>query len=317
MFLKKPKASTDPRIRSLLQKAVRRGADRVVSNAIGRIVDLGDQAWLRSRTAVITFEEAWPLAQDLELTKDQESKTSALLRVTRSTKQKDAAGLGALSFAFHEGEQSMLDLVPSTRALRILSEALDRPNAYFDWAISQCSSEDCRQIVTAARKYLPAATWGWDKATILAAAFLATSHHIPPVKSAHPSTSMFPYWVALDKHTPQGKEALRRIADANKVGYRQLIWAGFYCESSVVNVLEPSDWFEAEKSWRLRKAGLNWEEAMELWNYLRPAIFEELSSSAESLRLEVEPLFVRKGTMMDQWCPSGDPPECKETSPQN
>ena len=32
-----------------------------------------------------------------------------------------------------------------------------------------------------------------------------------------------PYWVALDKHTPQGKEALRRLGAALGVSYRQLM----------------------------------------------------------------------------------------------
>ena len=57
MYLKKPKASTDPRLRSLLQKAVRRGADCIVQAAIRNIIALGDRAWLRSRAVVLTRQE--------------------------------------------------------------------------------------------------------------------------------------------------------------------------------------------------------------------------------------------------------------------
>ena len=268
--------------------------------AIHKLISLGDRAWLRSRTVVITFEESWPLAQNLVLTRDQQTKEIALLRVTHATKQKDAAGLGALAFAFHEGDQSMLNLVPSKLALRVVSKGLDRPNAYFDSALSQCSSVESRRVVIAARNYLAAATWGWDKATILAAAFLAASGSVPTLPPSESTVSDFPYWVALDKHTPEGKAAFRRVATKYGIAYRQLIWAGFYCESAIVNALEPSAWFEVERSWRLRKAGLNMQTAMELWGRLRPMISAELSATAESLRSQVEHQAVRQGNLFAQ-----------------
>jgi hypothetical protein len=104
--------------------------------------------------------------------------------------------------------------------------------------------------------------------------------------------SDFPYWVALDKHTPEGKESLRRIGIKYGLAYRQLIWAGFYCESTTVNALEPSPWFEVERVWRLRKAGLTLNSAMELWIRVRPILRAELSASAECLRVQVERLAV-------------------------
>ena len=104
MYLKKPRTTTDPRLRSLLQKAVRRGASDIAGAAVHNLLTLGDQAWLRSRAVVITFEESWPLALGLTLTRDPISKVDALLRVSHAVKQKDAAGMGALAFALHEGD---------------------------------------------------------------------------------------------------------------------------------------------------------------------------------------------------------------------
>jgi hypothetical protein len=288
MYLKKTKASTDPRLRSLLQKAVRRGADHIVAAAIRRLIMIGDQAWLRSRAIVITFEEAWPLAKNLKISKDQYTKELALIRVAHTTKQKDAAGLGALAFAFHEGDHSMLDIVPSQRILHIISEGLNRPSDYFRWALSQCSSEDGNRVVTAAKEYLPAATWGWDKTTILAGAFLAASNEVPNLPLVNNGNSQFPYWVALDKHTPEGKEVFRKVAKKYKLSYRQLIWTSFYLESAAVNALAPSPWFEAEQVWRLRKAGLNLQAATDLWDHVRPIISAELFDSAETLRSQIE-----------------------------
>lgn len=288
MFVKKPKASTDPCLRSLLQKATRRGASCVVESAARQIAALGDRAWLRSRAVVITFEESWPVAEGLHLEKGEESKIEALCRVAQTAKQKDAAGLGALSYALFEGDEAMFDVVPSKRSLRIVSEGLSRPPAFFEWALKQCLSDASHRLVSVARDYLAAATWGWDKATILAGAYLAATGGVPRLSHSAPIKLGFPYWVALDKHTPEGKLALRRIGARYGFSYRHLIWAGFYCESTVVNALEPSPWFEAERTWRLRKAGLDNQSAIALWTRVRPLLEAELRMSAESLRARVE-----------------------------
>jgi hypothetical protein len=288
MYLKPRKASTDPQMRSLLQKAVRRGADAAVEATTRSILDLGDRAWLRSRSVVITFEEAWPLAQSLSLTRDQDTRLAALLRVSRATKQKDAAGLGALAFALHEGDESMLDLVPSDEALQLVAAGLDQPAEHFKWTLARCSSAAGQAVIEAAKRYLPSATWGWDKATILAAAYLAGSGEVPDPKPAGPSVRAFPYWVALDKHTPEGKDALRKVAATWHLSYRQLIWAGFYFESALVNASEPSQWFQIEQCWRLRKAGLDSKSAEDLWRRVRPLLSAQLSSEGERLRARVE-----------------------------
>jgi hypothetical protein len=135
MFLKRPRASTDQRVRSLLQKAARRGYARVVDRALVCLDTSGDKTWLRSRAIVITFEECSPLAALLSIDPSLSSKRTALLSVTNAAKQKDAAGLGALAYAYREGDASMTDCVPNRRILGIVSEALRRPGAFFDWVV--------------------------------------------------------------------------------------------------------------------------------------------------------------------------------------
>jgi hypothetical protein len=192
-----------------------------------------------------------------------------------------------MAFALHEGDTTMLDLVPSTEAVRIVARALDRPTEFLIWALDHCSSPAGSAVIDAARRYLASATWGWDKATILGAAYLASTGAVPTPAPAPPSEH-FPYWVALDKHTPIGKEELRRLSLSLKIAYRQLIWAGFYCESAIVNSLESSPWFEVERSWRLRKAGLDHQSAAELWRTVWPSLSARLSNEAEQLRTRVE-----------------------------
>lgn len=288
MFLKPPKASTDQRVRSLLQKAARRGFTQVVARALARLEASGDKSWLRSRAIVITFEECWPLAASLCIDHEPSSKRRALLNVAKGAKQKDAAGLGALAYAYREGDHSMLDCIPDQNILRIVSEALQRPSAFFEWVFVQSRSERSNNVIRAAQQYLPAATWQWDKASILAGALLATIGDMPTIEPADTPSEEFPYWVALDKHTPQGKLALREIAKQVNTSYRRLIWASFYCESARVNKLLPSSWWESEKRWRLRRAGLSLESAEELWAIARSLVRQCLEAEAVSLQKLVD-----------------------------
>lgn len=299
MYLKRRKASTDPRLRSLLQKAVRRGYVDIVEFTIHRLFALGDKTWLRSRAAVITFEECWPLADKLVLEPGEVSKIQVLRNVAYSEKQKDAAGLGAMAYAYHEGDTSMQRCVDDVRSVRLVSEALARPQQFFDWALNHAEGERATRIVCNAQRYLAAATWGWDKTCILAGAYLATRGEIPIVRYCKSTTAQkFPFWVALDKHTPQGKQALRKICADIGASYRQVIWAGFYCESAVTNTLSSSSWWEMEKTWRLDKAGLSERSATELWTSVRPLLERELTSEAKELQAQIAPVISSQAELL-------------------
>jgi len=292
MFLKPPKPSTDPRLRSLLQKAVRRGFTDVVDRTFLRLDQTGNQTWLRSRAIVITFEECWPLAASLSISRGPSSKRNALLSVSKVAKQKDAAGLGALAYAYREGDRSMLDCVPNPQLLNLVSEALRQPAPFFDWVLKQSKGETSNRVIHAAQQYLPAATWQWDKACILAGALLSTNSDIPVVEPAPIPREEFPFWVALDKHTPQGKLALRKTVAQVHSSYRRLIWAGFYCESARVNMLLPSPWWEAEKTWRLRRTGLTVESAEALWSQALGFIRDHVKDEADSLQQMIDAVQV-------------------------
>lgn len=290
MFLKPRKPSTDPRLRSLLQKAVRRGCRSIVERVATRLDAIGDTTWLRSRAVVITFEECWPLAALLSIDRQLPSKLDVLVSVAKAAKQKDAAGLGALAHAYREGDRTMLGNVPDPHMLRIVAEAVGRPSDFFSWLQGQPQSPRGVEIVAAASKYLPVATWEWDRACILAGALLTTLDTASLAQSEAPECAEreFPYWVALDKHTDEGKAVLREVAKQIKTTYRQLIWASFYCESAQVNSLRLSPWFDAERSWRFSRAGLASESAEDLWLRARPLVQRRLEAQAEELRTLVQ-----------------------------
>lgn len=271
-----------------MQKAVRRGFVRTVELVADRLFEKGDNSWLRSRTVVITFEECWPLASALSMGRDKSSRRDGLVHVATAAKEKNAAGLGALAYALNAGDQSMFDCVPDKRILKIVSDGLERPDGFFAWALSQKMGGSADDVIWSARRYLSAATWEWDKACILAGALLATLEKVPTVVPAAPPVGDFPYWVALDKHTPEGKAALAAVAKEAKSSYRQIIWASFYFESACVNELLPSPWWEAERAWRLRRAGLTLQQAERLWLTTRPLVRARLEDDAARLRRLVE-----------------------------
>lgn len=289
MYIKRRKASTDPRVRSLLQKAVRRGDAEVVQWTARHLHNAGDKTWLRSRVVVITFEECWPMAKHLHITTQLNTRIAALFRVASAIKQKDAAGLGSLAYAFTVGHQGVLDVAPDHDAIRIVSEAIQRPKHFLDWAEVNSGSSSAMQVVSAARQYLAAATWPWDKACVLAGAYLAAVDGVPQCREANEATPNFPYWVALDKHTPQGKEVLRQLARERSISYRHLIWTSFYFESAKVNAIVDSPWWLAERTWRLKRAGLTADSARYLWEQLRADVAERLSSEGQQLRRDIEP----------------------------
>jgi hypothetical protein len=255
----------------------------------------GARDQLASRTVVITFEECWPLAAALSVNRELSSKREALQRVTKASKQRDAAGLGALAHAYQEVDQSMLDCVPDRYTLKIVSEALLRPNAFFGWVLSQSRTEESTNVILAAQRYLPAATWQWDKACILAGALLSTLGEVPMVESGDMPSTEFPYWVAIDKHTPEGKVVLHEVAKEMHSSYRRLIWANFYCESAHVNQLLPSPWWSAEKTWRLRRADLSLDAAEDLWSRARPFGRQRLEGPAAALKELLEANESRDG----------------------
>jgi hypothetical protein len=289
MHLKPRKPSTDPRLRSLLQKAARRGAVSIVERVANSLHSSGDRTWLRSRTVVIAFEECWPLAALLSIDRSVESKISTLRKISASPKQKDAAGLGALAYAYNQGDTSTLSFAPDQRILRLVAEAISRPGDFLQWVIQKNPSVEASPVVHAARSYLAVATWQWDKACILAGALLAIDAPFPApaANCVEIREDAFPYWLALDKHTDEGKAALRDVAAETNVNHRQLLWASFYFGSAVVNELLPSPWFEAERAWRLNRAGIDCTAARELWAHATPRIMERLSPAALSLRAQV------------------------------
>ncbi len=280
-----------PLLRSLLQKTVRRGDAQLAETVAYRLAERGDSMWLNTRTGVIAFEECWPYATKML----NHPPLLSLREMTGLTKNKEAAGLGSLAHALAEGDLSVLDAAPDPVAVKIVAASLTRTEAFFSWAARSCHEAERADLLRVARTCFQRASWPWDKAFANAAAYFACVGHSLTIEQCSPATvpmSHFPLWVAVDKHTPTGKGALRRVASRLRVPSSQLEWASFYLESASCNERSAGTWWEAEMRWRLRTVCLEVHEAQTLWDAARDHVRNEVAPSVELLEAALQTAVV-------------------------
>lgn len=254
-----------PLLRSLLQKAVRRGFSEIAKKTAVVISRCGDGPWLDTRISIIVFEECWPLSAKLATCNN---KMKVLDVAAYSKKNKNAAGLGSLAFAVESGDPTPLHLFPTDDALKIVAAGLRRPNDFFGWIEKLTTNKNQCDIIAAARNYIGRASWAWDKAFMIAASYLCIFDASEYAAGAPKEVDIdFPYWIAVDRHTPQGRNAMHKISREMHVDYTVLSWASFYFESARVNEICGSEntWFRRELDWRLYKNGVVEKEMHDIW----------------------------------------------------
>ena len=286
--MRKVNPNTHQDCRSLLQKAVRRGAPNLVAKVVDHLYEIGDIRWLKQRVGVIIAEECWPLMGEWELPKKLEEQQAAMRDILSQAavyeKFKDAAGLGSLAYAFSEGDNSVLTGSHEDAYIKHIGAATKKhEKTYWEWLISQCSCDFTNRLVTRTLDAYRKGGWPWDRTFMQAAAYLVIMDGLPKLQTGTKRESKFPFWVALDKHTPQGKAVLRKVAKETGFPWRQLNWVSFYCESGLVDNLAPSRWWNREVKWRLSKVGLSLDEAKSMWAKARPVFIEWLRDESERL----------------------------------
>ncbi len=287
--MKKSGTDTEARYRSLLQKAVRRGDADLVYTASALLASLSpkEKNWYRTRTAIITFEECWPLGNELIFNRKFHSKVAALIRVTRTMKSRDASGLGYLAHALIEGDASVLTHSADDRHIKIVANAIQRPDDFWRWIAEQKKIDpQTDALVTNARRFrnegLPR-----DRAVIQSAAYLAVNGQLPTRQEVKPTDQAFPYWVAFDKNTAEGKLVMRDVARDLHITLPQLEWTCFYFEGAKTNGETRSKWWERHNQWRFEKIGLPVEEAHLLWEPAKPQVIAGLADDSRQLKNEL------------------------------
>ena len=286
--MRKANPNTHQDCRSLLQKAVRRGDCELVVKVADHLYEIGDMNWLKQRTGVIIAEECYPLMGEWELPLQKDMQLSTMKEILSQAasyiKFKDAAGLGSLAYALSEGDDSVLNGSDEDIHIRHICAAIEKKDQYWRWIISQCPCDMTKRFVERSIDAYRKGGWPWDKAFIQASAYLVVMVGLPKLQFGIKEESKFPFWVALDRHTPQGKAVISKLAKEGGFPWRQLNWVSFYCESGVVYNQEPSKWWDREVEWRLSKVGLSIDAAESMWTKARPRFIELLRD--ESKRLE-------------------------------
>ena len=280
---------TEVRYRSLLQKAVRRGDADLVYTASALLASLSpkEKNWYRTRTAIITFEECWPLGSELNFNRKFHSKVAALIRVTRAMKSRDASGLGYLAHALVEGDASVLTNSAADKDIKIMANAIQRPDDFWRWIADQKKADTKSDALVANAHRFRQEGLPRDRAVIQSAAYLAVNQQLPPLQDVKPTDQAFPYWVAFDKNTAEGKLVMRDVARDLHITLPQLEWTCFYFEGAKTNGEIRSKWWERLNQWRFEKIGLPVEEAHLLWEPAKPQVIEGLAEDSRNLKNEL------------------------------
>ena len=280
---------TEARYRSLLQKAVRRADADLVYTASALLASLGskEKNWYRTRTAIITFEECWPLGSELIFNRKFHSKVAALIRVTRTMKSREASGLGYLAHALAEGDTSALNGSPDDKHIKIIANAIKRPVDFWRWIGGQKKATgQAEALITRARHFRQEGL-ARDRAVIQSAAYLALIGPMPSMQEVALTDQPFPYWIAFDRHTTEGKLVMRDVARDLHIELPQLEWACFYFEGAQTSAEIPSSWWERHNQWYFEKIGLPAEEAHLLWEPAKPQVLAGLAEDSRHLKNEL------------------------------
>lgn len=250
--------------RSLLQKAVRRGSISATEKTVVHLLLQGDEIWLRNRLGVIASEEAWQYISKINFSSSQELVIEQYLSLASVYKNKNAAGLGILAYELSKGDISCLQRSPEDRRIKIVAEAIKRPDDFWRWIEKLNPNESI--FIKNSKIGFNYAGWPWDKAFLIAAAYLYVCGDFEELIAHNsPGKNSFPYWVAMDKHTAVGKCELETCASILKINKNTLGWIQFYLESSKCTCLKDSIWWTREKSWRFKSIGITEKRAETIW----------------------------------------------------
>lgn len=286
--MKASRSRIEKRYRSLLQKAVRRGDVELVFTTSSLLESLGskEKNWYRSQTAIIAFEECWPLGTELIFNKKFHSKVAALIQVTRAAKVRDATGLGYLAYALSQGDDTVYTETDDDKGVKIVASAIQRPDDFWQWISWQKTTETEKTLLDNAARFknvgLP-----HDRAVIQAAAYLAATGQFPAISEGQAPYSKFPYWVVFDIHTVEGRRVLRDIARDLHIPLSQLEWTYFYFEGALANGEIESKWWDRYCQWQFNKIDLAASEAHLLWTPAKAQMTEALALEGRQLKSEL------------------------------
>ncbi len=277
--------------KSLLQKAVRRADVELTEIIVKYLISIDEFKWLKSRLAVIAYEECWTFGSQLY---DDQNKLKVLeqyLELAATVKNKNAAGLATLASKYHDGEwKALVGNADQKKAIKSVANAIGSPNDFWEWVRSQKRTYNKHHgRIESAKRAVTKCKFETDKAMIYAVAYFAIKDEVPKTVPAQPQHDPnFPYWVAIDKHTTIGKEAFidayKKIDLLAVRGQR----IAFYLEGSKCNQIMNSPYWDLSKDWQLNRMGYTITQIHAKWNELKPILIELTKRRADEVKNIIE-----------------------------
>jgi hypothetical protein len=247
----------------------------MVNSVLQYFLQTGQDKWLRNRLPVITAEECWPYLSN---------PTHNYITLTTAIKNKDAAGLGSVALAYKNKSY----YVPSDPETMEVAELLERPNYFFENTRNYKLDYPQHVFMEKAKEAYRKSSHEGDKATALAAAYLVAKHPMPEVsyvaQPTQPTQPEFPIWIAFDKHTTLGGDAIVEAARSIGVDASEALCIAFYIEGSKCSNLAPSPWWELYLKCRYFAHNISPEEAQNKWDRLVPVLKDMLKDRVEDIK---------------------------------
>jgi hypothetical protein len=185
-----------------------------------------------------------------------------------------------------QGDASVLDDTADDKAIKIVANAIRRPDDFWQWVTWQKTAFAEKNLIDNAIRFKKAGR-PHDHAVIQAAAYLAVTGQLSRIEAGQPSDPKFPYWIVFDNHTPEGQRALRDIARDLHISLSQLEWTFFYFEGALANGEIFSKWWDRYCQWHFNKIELPANEAHLLWDPARVQLEERLTAEGRQLKNEL------------------------------
>ena len=260
---------------SLIQKAVRRGNVELVEKVFKYLIDIkGQRHWLKNRLAVIGYEECWPYANTINFNCNDYELLQQYKAFACKVKNKDCDGFAYLANKLNEWENTALrgDNIQREGIQRV-ADAMKDDTKFWKWIEQQSLYSKHQQRIEAARQAMKR-SWD-DRAIMFAAAYLSVTYDIPPVEEIGPNNNPnFPFWVAIDKHTNEGKEIIRTACEKIGLMPKRGQFITFYFAGALCNKVQDMPFFDLMKEYKIERMGYTQEEVLEFWLKLRPHIIE-------------------------------------------
>lgn len=273
---------------SLIQKAVRRGNVDLVEKVFKYILttNSGDK-WLRSRLAVIGYEECWPYANTLIFDCTDYQLLQQYKAIACKVKNKDCDGLAYLANRVNDREYSALRGDAKQReGIQRVADAMKLDFEFWEWIEQQPLYSEHQQRISAAKA---ATKRSWkDRAIMFAAAYLSVTYPIPPVQETEPNNNpKFQYWATVDKHTIEGTEIISRACRNINLFPKRGQFLTFYFAGALCNKVQDMPFFKLMKEYKIERMNITCDEAKATWRKLRPQIIRDSQIEVEEMKKRI------------------------------